>query len=328
MKPTTTLLRRRTVLAGVAAALVSPLGRAQAAYPSRQLHLVVPTTPGSSVDNLGRALIGPLATGLGQPVVVDNVAGAGGVIGVAQIVRAPKDGYTFGIVVNHTISPYLYKLPYDPVKDVTAVSILVSGPMVLVVNGKSPVKNLADLLKLAKSRTGSNQLSYGSAGVGTLGHVAAALMESAAGLDLLHVPYKGQSPFTTDLLGGHVDFGFVAVSVAGPQMKDGNMRALAVTTPRRVAALADVPTMAEAGLPGYEVGGSLTAVVATGTPPAIIQKLHAEIVRAMRTPEMQKAADAQGLQIVASTPEEGNRFFAREFEMYGKLAQRMGLKPE
>ena len=323
-----TFLNRRTVLVGAASALAAPLIGAQQSFPSKPLRLVVPSTPGSSADNFGRALTGQLAAYLGQPVVVENIAGAGGVIGVTQIVRAPKDGHTFGIVANHTISPYLYKLPYNAAKDVTPVSIMATGPLVLVVNAKSPAKNLGDLLKLAKSRSASAQLTYGSAGVGTLGHVAAALMEMTAGVDLLHVPYKGQGPFTTDLLGAQIDLGFVAISVASSLLREGSLRALAVTTSRRISALADVPTMAEAGLGGYELGGSLSAVVATGTPLAVIQRLNTEIARALHTPEMMKTVEAQGLQVVASTIDEAALRFSREFDMYAKLAQRMGLKPE
>ncbi len=322
-------LRRRTLLAGTASLLAAPLLHAQPAYPSKPIRMVLPNAPGSAVDVMSRLIAAPLAAGLGQPVVIENVAGSGGVIGVSQIVRAPKDGYTMGMVANNfAISAFLYRLPYDPVKDVVPVAITSSSAMVLLVNPKFPAKTLPEFLALAKSRSGKESINYGSAGVGTVSHLAGALMELSSGTEFLHVPYKGQNTFTTDLLGGQIEAGFFSTSLAVPLVKNGSLRALAVTTPRRASSLPDVPTMAEAALPGYDLGGSQAAIVAAGTPPAIVQRLNAEIVRALRTPEVMKFAEDNGSQIVGSSVEEAQRWFARDFEVYGKLAQRIGLKPE
>jgi tripartite-type tricarboxylate transporter receptor subunit TctC len=322
-------IRRRTLLAGCACVLATPHLMAQQAYPTKPIRMVLPNSPGSSVDAWARQLATPLAASLGQAVVPDNVAGQGGVIGVNQIVRAPKDGHTIGIVSNNfNISAYLYRLPYDPVKDIVPLTIMTSSPLVLTVNPKLPVRNVQELFTLAKSRTGNASLTYGSAGVGSVPHLAGALMTMLSGLDLLHVPYKGMNTYTTDLVGGQVDIGFMPTSVAVPMVRNGSLRPLAVTTTRRAAAFPDLPTLADASVPGYELSGSLAAIVAAGTPPAILRKLNAELVHALQSPEAVKFAESQGSQIVASSTEDAARWFAREYETYGKLAKKIGLKPE
>lgn len=323
------LVHRRTLLAGAASALAAPLVHAEADYPNKPIRLLLPASPGSSLDTTARQIAIPLASSLGQPVVVENVAGASGVIGVQQMLRAPKDGYTIGMVVNNfTISAYTYKLPYDPRKDVVPIAVMAMGPMVLVVNPKLPVKNLAEFFKLAKSRNANTTLSYGSPGVGTLAHLCAALMEMSAGTSLLHVPYKGQDGFTNDLIGGQLDAGFLAVQIAAPLIRNGSLRALAVTTSQRAGGLPEVPTMSEAGLPSYELAGWVGAIAAAGTPPAIIRRLNTEIVRTLRTPDVAKALERQSMQTVGGTPEEAARWFTRDFEVIGKLAGPVGLKPE
>lgn len=322
------LRRRRALAAAATLLLAAPAARAQG-YPSKPIRLVLPNAPGSSVDAMARLLAVPLAAGLGQPIVVENVPGSGGVLGVTQILRAPRDGHTVGIVANNfAISSHLYKLPYNPAKDVVPVCVTTTGAMVLMVHPKVQAQNLKELMALARARSAKESVTYGSAGVGTVGHLAGALMEMSSGADFLHVPYKGQNGFTTDLMGGQIETGFLATAVALPLVKNGSLRAIAVTTSQRVSSLPDVPTMAEAGLPGYELGGSQAVIVATGTPQAIVQRLNAEVVRAMQTPEIKRMVEDQGSQVVASSIEEAQRWFARDFEVYGKLARRIGLKPE
>lgn len=322
------LRRRHALAAGAALLLATRVARAQG-YPSKPIRLVLPNAPGSSVDAMARQLAVPLAAGMGQSIVVENVPGSGGVLGVSQILRAPRDGYTVGIVANNfAISPYLYKLPYDPVNDVVPVCVTTTGAMVLMVHPKVQAQNLKELLALAKARSAKESITYGSAGVGTVGHLAGALMEMSSGADFLHIPYKGQNGFTTDLMGGQIETGFLAMAVALPLVKNGSLRAIAVTTSQRVSSLPDVPTMAEAGLPGYELGGSQAVIVAAGTPQDIVERLNAEVVRAMQTPEIKQVVEGQGSQVVASSIEEARRWFARDFEVFGKLAKRIGLKPE
>lgn len=323
------LLRRRTLVTGATALLAMSALRAQSAYPTKPVRLILPHAAGSAVDATARKLAGPLAEGLGQPVVIENVAGSGGVIGISQIARSPKDGYTVGMTANNLfVGPYLYKLPFDPVKDLAPVAVMTSSAMVLLVNPKVPARTAQEYLALAKARAGKEAVNYGSAGVGTVGHLAGALMEMTAGVDLLHVPYKGQNTFTTDLLGGQIESGFFSTSLAVPLVKNGSLRALAVSTPRRVSSLPDVPTLAESGLPGYDIYGSQVAFVAAGTPAAIVQRINTEIARALRSPDVAKFIDDNGSQTVASSVEEAQRTFARDFEVYGKLAHRIGLKPE
>ncbi|GAA5231624.1 tripartite tricarboxylate transporter substrate binding protein [Verticiella sediminum] len=324
--------RRRRMLLAAGACLISPVpalhARQEPDYPSRPIVLVVPNTPGSSVDTMSRRISAPMSASLGQPIVIENNAGSGGVIGVQQILRAPRDGHTIGVVSNNfSISPYLYKLPYDPVRDIVPISILSSGPLVLTVNPGLPVDTLQELLALARSRTGKTSLTFGSAGLGSVPHLAGALLTTLSGVELLHVPYKGMSTYITDLMSGQIDIGFMPTAAAVPLVRRGSLRPIAVTAARRAASFPDLPTIAEAGLPGYELDGSLAAIAAAGTPPAVMQRLNTAIVDAMHSPEVTQYANEQGTDIVGSTMEQAQRWFARDFEVYGKLAQRIGLNP-
>lgn len=320
--------RRRLVLAGTVAVLAAPALRAQPGYPNKPIRVIVPSSPGSSQDLVARRIAIPLAESLGQPLVVENVAGSGGMLGTAQIVRAPKDGYTIGVISsNFSISPVLYRQPFDPIKDVTPVAILTSGANVLMVSPKLDVKTPAELFALAKTRTGDKTLTYASGGVGSTPHLAAAMMAMMAGIDLLHVPYKGLT-YQPDLMASQIDMGFMPLPVAVPLVRSGTLRALAVTTSQRVPTLPDVPSFAESGLPGYEFSGWNAVIVAAGTPPAIVQRLNKEVLAALRTPELVQYAGNQGSRLVGGSPEEAARWVARDLDALGKLAQRIGLKPE
>lgn len=323
------LLRRRTLVTGAAALLAMSGLRAQPAYPTKPIRLILPHAAGSAVDATARKLAVPLAEGLGQPLVIENIAGSGGIIGIQRVARSAKDGYTIGMTANNLfISPHLYKLPFDPVKDLTPISVISNSAMVLLVNPKLPARSFQEFLALARSRASKDALTYGSAGVGSLAHLAGALMEMLSGVQLQHVPYKGQNTFTTDLMGGQIESGFFSTALAVTLVKNGSLRALAVTTPRRVSSLPDVPTLAESGLAGYDINGSQLAFAPAGTPPVIIQRINTEIARALRAPEITKLFEENDSQAMAGSVDEAQRSFTRDFDVYAKLAQRVGLKPE
>ncbi|KPU88536.1 hypothetical protein APR50_40835 [Variovorax paradoxus] len=330
--PTTTIpfnpRRRRALTIGAAAFLPVPFAWAQG-YPTKPIRLILPNAPGSSVDNMARQLAVGLGTALGQSIVVENVPGSGGLIGISQMLRAPRDGYTIGMVANnYAIGPSLYRLPYDPTRDIVPVSLLVTGPMVLVTHPALPARTLADFIALAKSRPVEKSLSFGSAGVGTVGHLAGELMATSADVKLLHVPYKGNNNFTTDLVGGQLDAGFIAAGVAMPLVRQGSLRALALTTPRRLALLPEVAPMAEAGLPGFDLGGWQAMIAPAGIPAPALERLNAEIVRVLKSKEVSRFVEEQGSQVVASSPAEAGKLIARDIARYADLSRRIGLKPE
>lgn len=319
---------RRRLLRGAAALCCIPALRAET-YPSRPLRLVLPNAPGSAVDTLARQLMRIMAPDLGQPVVIENVPGSGGLLGMQQLLRNPRDGYTFGMVAsNFAIAPNLYKLPYDSAKDIDPICVLVNGAMVLAVNSAVPATNLKELIALAKSRPPNRALTYASAGVGTLGHLAAELLAVSAGMRMLHVPYKGQNGFTTDLVSGVVECGFATPAVFAPFFASGKLRAIAVSTQQRSASLPNVPTLAESGLPDFNLGGWQMLIAAHGTPRARIERLNAAARAALRSPEMLKEAAEGGHQIVASTVPEATAWSKRELDQFARLSQKIGIKPE
>ncbi|QHE85260.1 tripartite tricarboxylate transporter substrate binding protein [Hydrogenophaga sp. BPS33] len=319
--------RRRMLLAGAAAALAVPVVRAQA-YPSRPIKLILPNSPGSSVDKVSRALAIPLAPILGQPIVVENMAGSGGVIGLQQILRAPRDGYTVGIVSsNYTVLPSLYNLSFDARTDLVPVAVTVTGPFVLVVNPSVPVKNLTEFVALAKSRSADKSLTFGTPGVGSSFHLSGELLRVTADLPLLHVPYRGNNNFTTDLLGGQLDCGFLTPNVALPFLKAGKLRALAITATVRSDLLPQVPTIAESGYPGYSMDGWQAAVVANGTPVEVMQRLNAAINTVLKMPDIARAIADDGHRIIGGTVAQAGDWFEKDFERIGKLVKTIGLKP-
>jgi tripartite-type tricarboxylate transporter receptor subunit TctC len=319
---------RRQLLCGAAALCCVPTLRAQA-YPSRVLRLVLPNAAGSAVDTLARLLAPPMAANLGQAIVIENVAGSGGLLGMQQLLRSPRDGYTFGLVAsNFAIAPNLYKLPYDSERDIEPVCVAVNGPMVLAVNASVPATNLKELIALARSRPPDRSLTYASAGVGTLGHLVAELLAMSAGVRLLHVPYKGQNGATTDLVSGVVDAGFAVPSVYAPFFASGKLRPIGLSTRERLPILPGVAPLAESGLPDFNLGGWQMFIAAHGTPKAAIERLNAAARAAMRTPEVQKEAAEGGHQIVGSTVGEARAWARRELEQFAKLSQKIGIRPE
>ncbi len=316
-----------TVVLGLAAALTTPA--AQAAYPERPIRWIVPFPAAGAMDNIARTLGEEMSQTLGQSIVVENRPGAGGNIGAELVARSPADGYTMLIVANGmAVNPALYrKLTYDPIKDFAPVSLLAVVPNVLVANkAKTSAKTVPEVIASAKSQPG--KYTYASAGNGTSIHLAGELFTSMAGVELLHVPYKGSGPAVTDLLGGQVDYMFDSITSAKPHIDAGKLTAIAVTTSKRSATLPNVPTVAEAGLPGYELSPWFAAFVPAGTPPAVVETLHRAMVDALRKPAVQKRLAAIGAEPIGSTPAELKQHLAKETDKWGKLLRARGIRAD
>ena len=298
-------------------------------YPSKPVHLIVPFPPGGPTDIVGRLVAQKLAEGLGQPVVVDNRPGAGGTVGSTAAAKAAADGYTllYGSTSTLAIAPSLYHdLAYDPRSAFAPISLVSRGAIIAAVNAQVPGRTLQEFIALAKKTPGT--LSYASAGSGTPPHLAAELFKSIAGVDLLHVPYKGGAPAINDLVGGQVQAIFEGQVVLLPHIKSGRVRALAITGAKRDPALPDVPTFAQAGLPQYDAYFWSGLVAPGGTPADILDKLNAVLVRAFNTAEVREALLRQGLEPAGTTPAEFAAFIGSEVERWGRVAKASGAKVE
>lgn len=296
-------------------------------YPNRPIRVILPNSAGSLVDATARIVAERMGKDLGQPMVIENQPGAGGVTGTQQLVRAPKDGYTIGMVAtNHVIIPSLYKIPYDAYADVTPVMVIGNTPMVLTVNPKVKASTLQEFVTAAKARPG--ELTMGSAGLGTTAHLSAELMQSTTGVKFLHVPYKGQSGFTSDLLGGQIEAGFLTATVAAPLVKSGKLRALAVTTPKRSPVLPDIPTFGEAGVPNYAIDAWVMILAPAGTPKAVVTRLHDAAAKALQSKEVQDKLAEQGVDIIASSMEGADATLKQDLAKFTQLIKDAGIKPE
>lgn len=316
-------------LAGMAAIGVSPAARAQDAYPSRTIKLVVPFPPGGGADVIARMIGDRLKASWDQPVVVENRPGAGAAIGADAVAKAAPDGYTLlmGTVSSNAINASVYKkLPYDPVKDFEPVTLAAAGPIVLVVNPSLPVKSVKDLVDLAKAKPGS--LNFASAGTGTSLHLAGEMFKGMAGVAIAHVPYRGSSPALTDLLGGRVQMMFDNMPSSLPHIQAGSLKALAVTTAQRSKQLPDVPTMDEAGVAGYEISAWYGVFAPAGTPKDIVAKLNAEIVKILQVPTVSKHLSEIGAEPVGSTPEQFRDFVTSEVAKWRKVVRDSGMAVE
>ncbi len=317
----------RTAFAVLIAA-VSAGVQAQA-YPTKALRLIVPFAPGGGNDTIARAIGAQMSGSMGQQVVIDNRAGAGGVLGAEAAARAPADGYTLflGGVGSHAVNPTLMpNLPYDAVKDFTPVSLIASAPSVLVVNTTVNARTVSELTAIAKASPG--KLNYATNGNGSSSHLATLLYESLAGIQMTHVPYKGFAPALTDILGGQVQLMMNSIVALAPQVKAGKIRALAVSSRTRSSVLPDVPTMAEAGVAGYEAGSWYGILVPAGTPRDIVQRLNAEVVRAVKQPDVRERLASEGADPIGSTPEEFAAHIKVEMTRLGKVIRDAKLKPE
>jgi tripartite-type tricarboxylate transporter receptor subunit TctC len=313
-------------IAGSAAAQPMP---ADARWPDRPLRMIVPLPAGSAVDVIARLIGQRLSARLGQPVIVENRAGASGAIGADVVAKAAPDGYTLGMATSttHMTAPVLNaKLPYDPVKDFAPVAIVGVSPYVLVVNPKVAANNVAELIALAKAKP--KTLSYSSVGNASQAHLAGELFASLAGVELNHIPYKTSTHAVIDLNEGRIDMQFGILGSSLALIREGKLRALAVTTPRRLEELPGVQTMIEAGLPGYDVSLLFAVVLPAGTPKPIVARLNREIGEFVATPEVRRVLAAQAIQTVSSTPDELRERIAREIELWRGIAQKAGIKPE
>ena len=298
-------------------------------WPTKPVRWVVPFPPGGAMDAIARALGEKAGKTVGQSFVIENKPGAGGNIGADLVAKAPADGHTIMItsIGMATNKPLYGKLSYDPIKDFAPVSLLAVVPNVLVTNNTQPnVKNVADLVAAARKAPG--QLTYASAGNGTSIHLAGELFASLTKTDLVHVPYKGSSPAVSDLLGGQVNYMFDSVTSARPHLQSGKLRALGVTTAKRSSALPDVPTLAEAGVPGYELSPWFAVFAPAGTPKATIVKLQAALIDAMKQPDVVKRFEAIGAEAIGSTPDELALHLQRESARWSKLIAERGIKPD
>ncbi|KQP35534.1 hypothetical protein ASF44_19585 [Pseudorhodoferax sp. Leaf274] len=297
------------------------------AWPAKPIRLVVPFPAGGPVDQTARALGAKVGTALGQNVLIDNKGGAGGLLGADAVAKAPADGYTllFSSAGALAIVPHIVaSMPYDPQKDLMAVTQALKVPAVLVVSSASPYKTFAELKAAATGP--ASKINYASAGSGTTPHLQAELLRREAGLTINHIPYRGAAPAITDILGGQVDMMMVDIPVALPFIQSGKLRALAVTNNRRIPVLKDVPTVAELGLPKAEAYNWYGMLAPARTPADIVARLYTSVGAALHSPELQKQFDQQGVEVVGSKPEEFGPFIAAESARWGALAKAVGAK--
>ncbi|HXF66537.1 MAG TPA: tripartite tricarboxylate transporter substrate binding protein [Burkholderiales bacterium] len=310
-------------------ALACALQTAQAqAYPARPIRLIVPFPPGGGNDIVGRIVAQHLAEALGVPVVVDNRGGAGGTIGTDIAAKSAPDGHTLlvnniSLAVNATLVP---KLPYDTLKDLAPVTLIGRQPNIVVVNPALPAKSVAELLALARAKPGG--INYGSGGIGTASHLATEMLKLMTGTEMVHVPYKGLGPALTDLIGGRVQLIISTLASALPQVKAGKLRPLAVTTAQRSAFFPELPTMAEAGVKGYEFSTWYGLLVAARTPRPIVERLNAQTGKVLRSPALNEQFAAQGLESAPGTPAEFGAYLRSEVEKWGKVIRASGARPE
>jgi tripartite-type tricarboxylate transporter receptor subunit TctC len=303
-------------------------GAAAQTYPTKPITIIVPFTPGSATDVVARLVGEKLNAAWGQPVIVENRAGAGGTIGIAQTARAEPDGYTLAVVsTGHVVNPVLYKdLQYDTLKDLAGVAPLASLPSVLVVSPSLGVKNVSELVAMAKAKPG--ELNYATAGVGSAAHINSEKFNHAAGIKALHIPLKGTPPILNETMGGRVHFAWVPSLSSVGLLKDGKLLALAVSTPRRVAALPEVPSIAEAGYPGGEFNFWLGMLAPARTPREVLAKLNAEINRVLKAPEMIDRLAKLGAEPMSMSPADFDRFIRTEHDELGKVMRDAGAKPQ
>ena len=296
-------------------------------YPNRPIKFVVPVSPGGTTDLMARVVAQRLQTVLGQPIIVENKAGGSGIPAAESVARAKPDGYTFfmGTIGTLSVNPSLFpKLSYDPLKDLTPVTLVAVAPVMLVINPKVPAKNLQERIALAKAKPGT--LNYSTSGNGASPHLAGELFKSLAGLDIVHIPYTGGGPSLAAVMSGDVQMMFDNVYTAMPAVKDGRLRAIAVTSAKRSPSFPDLPTMAEAGLPGHEIAGWVGLMAPAGTPPEIVRRVSSEIAKQLQLPEVREKL--VGAEPVGNTPEEFAVFLRSEIAKWGALIRKANIKAE
>ena len=324
----TKLIRNVGLALGVMAVVAPSIATAQQ-WPTKPVTFVSPFPPGGSVDPLARLFAAKLTEALGQQFIVENRTGASGSIGTGYVAKAPADGYTFVFVFDtHATNPYLLpKMTFDAVKDLTPVMLVGTAPMAFATAPSKPYKNFADYVKAAKAKP--DTLSYGSVGSGSLGHLTMTMLQKSGDFKVVHVPYKGGGPMSIDIMGGQIDGGIGSVAVLGNHIRNGKMRALAVTGEKRSPSLPDVPTMAEQGFPGFSAEAWWAIFAPAGTPKAIIDKLNAEIVKITKEPAVNKQlTETMGMNVKASSPEALGKFNADEMARWSKVIKENSIKPD
>ena len=324
--------RRKTLLGlGSVAALLTGLGAsaiALAQTSDKPIRFILPVATGSGVDTITRATSKAVSAALGHPVVIENQPGAGGVVGTAAMIKSPPDGFTLSVVSNnHVIYPSVLKsVPFDPVNDITPITVMGSTPLVLVINPKIPSNNSKELVALLKAKP--DGYNYASSGNGTILHLAAAMYLDEAGVKAKHIPYKGVGPMLTDLIGGQVDFGVLALPSIQAHLKSGALRAIGTAAPQRLAAAPEIPTFVEQGLPDYVMEGWFAVVGPKNLPAADVKRIHAAFTSAFNTAEVKETMAKQGNTISMTTPEAAAAFFKSELVKYGGLVKKAGVEPQ
>jgi len=297
------------------------------AYPSKPIRIVAPFAPGGGTDLIARVAAQKMTESLGQQTVVDNRPGAGGVLGAELGAKAPPDGYTFTLIAgSYAVNPSLFKLNFDPVNDITAVIQLSQGPFLVVVHPSLPVKNIKELIALAKAKPG--QLTFASSGAGSITQLATELFNDMAGIKMIHIPYKGTGPALTDTMAGQVQILFGSVGVTIPQLNSGRLRAIAVTTLKRIAALPDVPTIDESGVKGYSVVLWHGLIGPKGLPRPIVDRVNGDLNKALQTKEMQDRLAGDGVSAAGGTPEQFAALIKKDIEVWRGVVKKAGVKAE
>lgn len=305
------------------------LAQQDAAYPVKPIRIIVPSAPGSGPDIMARAIGQKLNESLGQPIVVDDKPGAGGIIGSEAAAKSAPDGYTL-IMANagsHAVNASLYaKLPYDPVKDFAPITLVAVAPNILIVHPTLPARTAKDLIALARTRPG--ELTFGSGGNGSTAHLSGELFRTMAGINVVHIPFKGSPAAVIGVIAGQIVMAFPNIPPALPHVRSGKLKALAVTTAKRSAALPDLPTIAESGLPGYEATAWFGVLAPAGTSSAIIAKLNSAIVKSVHVREMRERLSAEGAEAVGNTPEQFAQIIKTDIAKWAKVVKASGAKPE
>jgi len=297
------------------------------AYPNKPIRMIIPAAPGGGTDTIGRTLGQKLSEALGQPVVADNRPGAGTIIGSEMTANSPPDGYTFLLVTNsHAINASVHRkiLKYDPIKSFMEIALIANSPYMLVVHPSVHAKSVNELIDIARKQSG--QLLFGSAGSASATHLAGELFKAMTKINVVHVPYKGGSPAVTALVGGHVQFMFNSLISVSAHAKAGRLRAIAVTSSKRLTVMPDIPTVAEAGVPGYEASAWYGALFPGGTPARFVNVLSREIVNALKLPDVRERLESQGAEVIGSTPEEFSRYMREDIARWAKLVPTLNLQ--
>ncbi len=296
-------------------------------YPTKPVRIIVPFAPGGGSDFIGRFIAQKLTAALGSQVIVENKPGAGGVIGIEQGVKSAPDGYTLVLIASsYTVNPSVYKLSFDPVADITPVVQISQGPLLIVVNPQVPVKSVKDLIAMAKAKPG--ELNFASPGQGSVIHMATEYFDNMAGIKMNHVPYKGTGPALTDTISGQTQVLFSSTATALPHVKGGKLKAIGVTTPKRIPALPDVPTVMESGLPGYEVVLWHGLIGPKGLPKPVVERINGEVNKALKLKETDDQLQNDGVSAGGGTPEQFGATIKREIGVWKKVAADAGVKAE